>query len=754
MPSERTGRVELLQGTLDLIVLRALHTMGPQHAYGLASRLEQVAASPLSLNQGTLYPALVRLEQKGWIKGTWQRTASNREAKYYAITKSGLRGLEHADRALAPARRPRRHAPLERGLTRPPAATSSPDESHACPHRDGWFSASSTCSARNGPRRTWRAKMNAHLSLLEDEFKQRGLTGRGRQATPQGAPLAGSTRRRSDTATRARSGGWTRRDVTSAMQSGRCSERLASPPWRCSRSRWELAPTRPCSASCMPWCCVRCPTRSRDASSACTKRPAVRTASGPGRASWRFATAAATLDVAALYTYSAEGADLTDAAGRSGSRRCGSARTTSTSSASRPRWGASSSGRRTPGGASRRRQRAHLARTTRRRGRCRRALADAQRRPSSRGGGAAGRLRRSAAAWRRRLDASRHARRGQLGVNNFWLTVLARLRPGATLEQAQAEAAALAAGPGGTVATRAAARARAAAAGRHDRQRRPHALDPAWGCRLLLLIACVNVASLFLARGAARESELAVRTALGCSRWRLTRQLLVESLLLSIAGGLAGLGLARLVTRAAPHGRADTVVAVHRRHARRRRLRVRPRHRAARRHRVRRRAGAAATRREPRRPAARVGPWRQRQPPAHARAQCARRLPDCARADAPDRRRPAAPQLRSAAICGAGHPARERPHVRGEPAVGRYQDPLRRARFHRDLQARLEALPVVRAAAAVSRLPVTGAYHTWLTRRLDLPPGLARHRRRINASSKGLFRGPPHSAAARPHLHR
>ena len=94
MPSERTGRVQLLQGTLDLIILRALHTMGPQHAYGLASRLEQVAASPLSLNQGTLYPALVRLEQKGWIKGAWQRTATNREAKYYSITKSGQRGLE------------------------------------------------------------------------------------------------------------------------------------------------------------------------------------------------------------------------------------------------------------------------------------------------------------------------------------------------------------------------------------------------------------------------------------------------------------------------------------------------------------------------------------------------------------------------------------------------------------------------------------------------------------------------------------
>jgi transcriptional regulator len=88
-----TDRVELLQGTLDLIVLRALATMGPQHAYGLASRLEQVADHPLLLNQGTLYPALVRLEQKGWIKGAWQRTESNREAKYYAITRTGTRAL-------------------------------------------------------------------------------------------------------------------------------------------------------------------------------------------------------------------------------------------------------------------------------------------------------------------------------------------------------------------------------------------------------------------------------------------------------------------------------------------------------------------------------------------------------------------------------------------------------------------------------------------------------------------------------------
>ena len=71
MASEKDG-IELLQGTLDLIVLRALSTMGPQHAYGLAARLAQVSDHPLSLNQGTLYPALVRLEHKGWIQGAAQ----------------------------------------------------------------------------------------------------------------------------------------------------------------------------------------------------------------------------------------------------------------------------------------------------------------------------------------------------------------------------------------------------------------------------------------------------------------------------------------------------------------------------------------------------------------------------------------------------------------------------------------------------------------------------------------------------------
>ena len=90
-------RIEILQGTLDLIVLRALATMGPQHAYGLAARLEQVAEHPLMLNQGTLYPALVRLEQSGWIRAKWGESDNNRRAKYYSLTPAGRKYLEHEE---------------------------------------------------------------------------------------------------------------------------------------------------------------------------------------------------------------------------------------------------------------------------------------------------------------------------------------------------------------------------------------------------------------------------------------------------------------------------------------------------------------------------------------------------------------------------------------------------------------------------------------------------------------------------------
>ena len=71
-----------------------IELLGAQHAYGLAARLAQVSDHPLSLNQGTLYPALIRLEQKGWIKGAWQTTVTNREAKFYTLTKSGEKALQ------------------------------------------------------------------------------------------------------------------------------------------------------------------------------------------------------------------------------------------------------------------------------------------------------------------------------------------------------------------------------------------------------------------------------------------------------------------------------------------------------------------------------------------------------------------------------------------------------------------------------------------------------------------------------------
>lgn len=93
MSSENRRSAQVLQGTLDLIVLRTLESMGPQHAYAIAARLEQLSEQTIRLNQGTLYPALVRLEQNGWIKGAWGKTEKNRDAKFYSITKSGARAL-------------------------------------------------------------------------------------------------------------------------------------------------------------------------------------------------------------------------------------------------------------------------------------------------------------------------------------------------------------------------------------------------------------------------------------------------------------------------------------------------------------------------------------------------------------------------------------------------------------------------------------------------------------------------------------
>jgi PadR family transcriptional regulator, regulatory protein PadR len=90
MPS---GRSEVLQGTLDLLVLKTLDSMGTLHGFGIAMRIQQVSEDLLRLNQGTLYPALLRLEQRGWIKSSWGVSLNNRRAKYYSLTGAGRKQL-------------------------------------------------------------------------------------------------------------------------------------------------------------------------------------------------------------------------------------------------------------------------------------------------------------------------------------------------------------------------------------------------------------------------------------------------------------------------------------------------------------------------------------------------------------------------------------------------------------------------------------------------------------------------------------
>jgi transcriptional regulator len=84
---------EVLQGTLDLLVLKTLDTMGPMHGYGISQRIQQVSEDVLQLNQGTLYPALLRLEQQGWVQSKWGASENNRRARYYSITRSGRKQL-------------------------------------------------------------------------------------------------------------------------------------------------------------------------------------------------------------------------------------------------------------------------------------------------------------------------------------------------------------------------------------------------------------------------------------------------------------------------------------------------------------------------------------------------------------------------------------------------------------------------------------------------------------------------------------
>ena len=93
MANREPSKADVLQGTLDLMVLQTLDTMGSQHGYAIAARLEQVSDGALQLNMGTLYPGLMRLEQRGLVKGSWGTTESNRKARFYALTAAGRREL-------------------------------------------------------------------------------------------------------------------------------------------------------------------------------------------------------------------------------------------------------------------------------------------------------------------------------------------------------------------------------------------------------------------------------------------------------------------------------------------------------------------------------------------------------------------------------------------------------------------------------------------------------------------------------------
>jgi transcriptional regulator len=84
---------EVLQGTLDLLILKTLDVMGPMHGYGIAQRIQQVSEEILQLNQGTLYPALLRLDQRGWVASDWGISDNNRRARFYSLTRAGRKQL-------------------------------------------------------------------------------------------------------------------------------------------------------------------------------------------------------------------------------------------------------------------------------------------------------------------------------------------------------------------------------------------------------------------------------------------------------------------------------------------------------------------------------------------------------------------------------------------------------------------------------------------------------------------------------------
>jgi len=314
---------------------------------------------------------------------------------------------------------------------------------------------------------------------------------------------------------------------------------------------------------------------------------------------------------------------------------------------------------------------------------------------------------------------------GPNSFDNYYLSIVARLRPGVTIEQAQAELANLAA---------AMQPKDAPPRLRWSARVVPLQIDTAGTARpmlwillgavgLLMIIACVNVAGLLLARGAEREGDLAVRAALGCSRMRLARQLLIESVMLSLGGAAAGLLVAPAVVRALLAAAPAAVAHVGGGTLERAVLAFS--------------VGIALV----------AGIGFGVAPAAQmARTNLEGLLRESGRRGGGSRRQTRARNalvvcqvaLALVLLVGAGLLLRSFERLRSvalgvQPShvmtftvnlpAGRYGDPEQRARFHRAFESRLAALPGVRAAGAVSRLPVTGSYHSWGVRRGDLPPG-------------------------------
>jgi PadR family transcriptional regulator, regulatory protein PadR len=99
MSNKAAAKADVLQGTLDLMVLQTVESLGPLHGYSIAARLEQISRGALQLNMGTLYPALMRLEQRGLLRGAWGTTDNNRKARFYALTPAGRRQLAQEKQA-------------------------------------------------------------------------------------------------------------------------------------------------------------------------------------------------------------------------------------------------------------------------------------------------------------------------------------------------------------------------------------------------------------------------------------------------------------------------------------------------------------------------------------------------------------------------------------------------------------------------------------------------------------------------------